>query len=1679
MAASRRIPVSGPGWVALLAVALASGPGCEGGSNVAPADDAAAGDVSEVPDAPPTDVPGDIETAEDDVPRDVPGGDADIPPGSFGAPCNENGDCDSGFCIEGPDGFFCTQICVENCPEGFLCRTFFLGGEPIALCVFDFVKGCSPCRTDAQCNGGRCLQIEGSGRCVAPCQPDRSCVNSHYECLDVEADEGQPAAALCMPKTGSCSCLEDAQEGQVRSCSVTNDDGTCYGVETCNIQAGWEGCSAATPAPETCNGLDENCNGRIDEGLPETLPCESTVAGVGTCTGLSRCTGVLGWVCDARTPAFETCNGQDDDCDGETDDGFATAGVYDTLENCGACGLSCVGTIPNAVEACDPAGEDGPHCVVASCDTGYLEVDQTHCYSLATTLCLPCDEDGDCVTGHCQPVGGGSYCTAPCEAGQVVEGYDCQAVGDAGNFWAPSSGACGCEPKSAGQRRPCYRTGAGATCYGFETCDPATGWVDCTAPVPAEETCNGLDDDCDGWVDEDLSTGEACTVEVPGVGTCQGIRVCLGPQGETCTAARPAPESCNYVDDDCDGETDEGFATGGEYLADSDCGVCGNVCGTAIAHGTGTCQDGAQGPRCVVATCDPGYYPVNGVACLGVSDVVCSPCSTDAQCMGGTCRTIGDGDYCTRTCDAGRPCPAGTTCTATGGEDLCLPDTGACTCTPANAGAVRLCHVSGEAGTCYGTETCEPDQGGYVGCNAATPAAETCNGSDDDCDGQVDEDVPPTRPCSNVVDGVGTCLGTATCSGAAGYVCHAPMPAAEACDFLDNDCDGLTDEDFLVTDPGTGEARYGTVENCGTCGTDCADQIRNATPACDLSGAVPRCVVDHCDPGYYRLSDYQCILPPLMTCQPCDSDAQCFGNYCTLMDGRTFCLAPCDQAGATCGEGTTCKVADDGRAACFPLLGSCDCGPDEAGSRRACSRSNAYGSCLGFQTCDPASGWSACDALVPAPESCDGIDNDCDGAVDEGFTNKGKSCWTGLGECYATGVLACTADGTGTACDAVAGAPTPEVCDDLDNDCDGLVDQDFPEKGRVCLAGTGECRRSGTNHCLPDGSGVECDATEGPASPETCDLLDNDCDGLTDEDFKGTQGGMGYDRVDACGNCFNDCARIYTTGAPMFAVARCVATGNPTCGFTCEEGHADADGNPENGCELFLDPLAIYVSTPANGGKDGETCGDFGAPCAGIGTGIARARVAGRDKVLVSSGLYPGSITLAAGIAVKGGHNAITWRQDPPVNVTVIQGQDFTPEAPGAVNAFSIAGAAGGTLLEGFTILGRNNPAIGASSYAVYLRDCTDALVLSNNVVEGGIGGAGTKGVDGPNGPIGIDGTAGGASYGALTTNCSALVPAVPRAGGAGGSQTCNQGVVVSGGGGGGNTCPPVYNQAPVAYENGSNGSGPLAGTGGAGGYDREAWVCSSFPPDGECHQPSAGNEVGNRGLQGGDGGNGSTAGTNGCVAAGRVEGGLWTSGNGLPGADGAPGSGGGGGGAGGGARNGSGCSSRTQIGGAGGGGGSGGCGGEGGLGGGSGGGSFGVFLVWSQVPTTVPTLVGNTIRGGMGGFGGSGGNGGSGGPGGAGGDGGAYDFATAKCAAPGGDGGNGGNGGHGEGGGGGCGGVSYAIHASGNGTVDLGPYAALNTLVVGFPGLGGSGGPSIGTPGDAGADGAAWAANF
>ena len=244
------------------------------------------------------------------------------------------------------------------------------------------------------------------------------------------------------------------------------------------------------------------------------------------------------------------------------------------------------------------------------------------------------------------------------------------------------------------------------------------------------------------------------------------------------------------------------------------------------------------------------------------------------------------------------------------------------------------------------------------------------------------------------------------------------------------------------------------------------------------------------------------------------------------------------------GDGVRAPLdCDDGDAAVYPgaaeacdlLDNDCDGRVDEGGTEaiHPDQDRDGYGTSAATDVgCPDGGAWVSesgdCDDLDDdvypgAEELCDAKDNDCDGEVDEALAD-GGAWYTDLdGDGYGdpeTGPWPCRRDGTDADnaldCDderAETWPGAPEVCDHQDNDCDGDSDEDLPEYDCYDdddFDGYGDADDSPSASCDPACSwdtspyNTDCDDDDGevhPGATETCDLVDEDCDGEVDEDF--------------------------------------------------------------------------------------------------------------------------------------------------------------------------------------------------------------------------------------------------------------------------------------------------------------------------------------------------------------------------------------------------------------------------------------------------------------------------------------------------------------------------------------------------------------------------------------------------
>jgi hypothetical protein len=206
-------------------------------------------------------------------------GDADTPDpgycepgeGCFLDPCSDNSKCMSGWCAEHLGEGVCTVQCIEECPPGWTCRQIAgPGPDLVFVCVSDFASLCLPCASGSDCKGiggteDVCVGYGPVGNfCGAECGDDGDCLWG-FSCIEVASVEGTQSKQ-CVYGAGLCPCTEKAIKlGLWTSCTATHEAGSCEGKRVCT-EAGLSDCDAPVPAPEVCDGIDNDCDGDVDEG---------------------------------------------------------------------------------------------------------------------------------------------------------------------------------------------------------------------------------------------------------------------------------------------------------------------------------------------------------------------------------------------------------------------------------------------------------------------------------------------------------------------------------------------------------------------------------------------------------------------------------------------------------------------------------------------------------------------------------------------------------------------------------------------------------------------------------------------------------------------------------------------------------------------------------------------------------------------------------------------------------------------------------------------------------------------------------------------------------------------------------------------------------------------------------------------------------------------------------------------------------------------------------------------------------------------------------------------------------------------------------------------------------------------------------------------------------------------
>ena len=1120
---------------------------------------------------------------------------------AVGCPCSNDADCLTGYCELHLGNAVCSSSCVEDCPLGWTCEQVPGATDGLLVCLSLHPSLCLPCKSSADCvgKGERCVVYSGQqgAFCGAPCGAVGTCP-AGYECMESATTEAD-TAEQCRLAAGICGCSPYAIAlGLATFCERQSDAGTCGGEMFCSDE-GLSPCDAPEAVAESCDGVDNDCDGNVDEGnlCDDGNFCTDDVCGDGVCqaeplSGVAcfdadLCT--TGEVCEAGECVWAQVDCDDvnpctdDSCD--PDDGcFHVA----NSEPCEADADPCTEDLCGEGSCTHPPGNDGAacedqdpctindYCVAGDCTPGagnpecYLGCGDGNCSYLETPEdcpvdCGPCG-DGLCGLHEVGPNGGTcpQDCLAACGDGLCEGGenpvycqLDCGGCGD---------GFCGLNESPqicSGDCPPACGNGACEEGEGIATCA-----LDCMPPC-GDGQCGtgenpfGCPQDCSVCGDS-VCAAEETKVNCPsdcatpcGNGVCDGgetpdeCAADCGPCGDDICGFQETAESCP---NDC-------LAGCGDGLCDPDVGEglisCPADCATD-ADGDGIEDDVDNCPN--LANDEQEDYDEDGAGDVcdldddndGEKDA--TDCDDfDAQvnheaaevCDGkdNDCDNNLDEELGTITCGLGE-CEHSVPACAAGMDNVCDPLEGAAdeTCD----GLDNNCDGESDEGlgeTTCGLGNCEhtvPDclNGQSQQCDPLEGMTdEVCDGADNNCDGEADDGLGETT-C-----GLGNCEHTVpNCLNGNQQQCD-PLEgmADEVCDGTDNDCNGSVDDGFLDTD-NNGEAdcidedddgdgapdledcapldpdiHPGAQEICDDADNDC-DEVADPEDAvgCDLY------YVDSDADGYGEESTGKCL------CGPEDQHIQSMGGDC---DDANDLVKPgadeqCNGLDDDCdGQGDPpdtpgCQpwyLDSDGDGAGIPP-GICLCGPEDdhdSPSSDDCDDSN--------ETAYPG-----------AEEVCDGADNNCDQAVDEGFLDTdgdttadcvdddddGDFVLDEVDNCpldFNPGQQNLDQDDDGDICDLdddgdgdpddsdcapknpLNGHGLDEVCDGQDNNCDEAVDEGFPDTDGDWTLDCMDDDDDGDGD--PDDTDCEpLNPAVGPSTTEVCDGMDNNCNDSTDED---------------------------------------------------------------------------------------------------------------------------------------------------------------------------------------------------------------------------------------------------------------------------------------------------------------------------------------------------------------------------------------------------------------------------------------------------------------------------------------------------------------------------------------------------------------------------------------------------
>ena len=768
---------------------------------------------------------------------------------------------------------------------------------------------------------------------------------------------------------------------------------------------------------------------------------------------------------------------------------------------------------------------------------GVADPDLTYvCVSEHSNLCKPCGSTEGCeapgsAKDVCVDYGAeGSFCGGVCEtADDCPWGFLCEDVttvdGIETRQCVAEAGACPCTTNSIALNlwTPCKSANEFGTCEGMRICTEE-GLSDCDAVAPAEESCTGFDDDCDGDVDEPVvdegdyinlcDDGNSCTDDnCKGEGGCEYVELNEGEcmDGDPCTVADHCnagvcvgnPVVCDdtnpCTDDSCDGAGGCMFANNTAGCDDEDpCTVAdkcnaGTCAGEAIpcdcmidedcalhedensCNGTLFCDDGQWPFKCevdpdTVVHCPPPLVGPDAICLQTHCDTATGDCSLVPDHEGFACE---DEDACT----VGDKCVEGV-CTA-GVAPICADNN---PCTDDSCDPVEGCLFYTNTMSCNDGDVCTTaDQcaGGEClgGDLLVCDDANVCNGLET-CDSDTGCKAGTPLQCDNgdPCDGVETCHPTEGCLPGLDAACH----DGNVC--TDDTCDAeggcLHTPNSAGCDDGNA-CTEGDHCNGGACVytglKECGDNNICTDEWCDpAAGCVTTLNEAPCDDGDICTTGDHCHLGDCISAGEltCDDHNECTDDLCLPAAGCQFTAnsAQCDD-GSACTTGDQCS---DGWCLPSEVL-DCDdsnlCTDDSCDGESGCVYAPNSALCDDDDECTENDQCAAAQCILGDSVDCDD-GNQCTedtcipvtGCESHSVVD-GTGCGLLPGERCVNGSCVCVQLCDGKECG-------PDGCGGSCGNCMG------PQE--LCVGGTCQCQPNCVGkECGDDGCGGEC----GPCQP--------------------------------------------------------------------------------------------------------------------------------------------------------------------------------------------------------------------------------------------------------------------------------------------------------------------------------------------------------------------------------------------------------------------------------------------------------------------------------------------------------------------------------------------------------------------------------------------------------------------